>query len=299
MNEPGLVVARHRRHVTVEDASGERHRCLTRGRSIKPLAGDEVDWRIAEDGTAVIEALRPRRSTLVRIDSAGRPEPVAANLSQLIAVVAQAPLPDWFLVDRYLAAAELMRIETAIVWNKIDLGSDVSDALTLYRRIGYRAFQASAKTRAGIAPLADIMTGRRSVLVGQSGVGKSSLMNALLGEHVQAVGELGAKGSHGRHTTTTAVLYRLDGGGELVDSPGVRQYAPHIEEDTALDRGFREFHPYMDRCRFTDCRHVAEPGCAVKEAVSSGHIAPRRHENYMKLLETVEALQRRARDGAS
>jgi ribosome biogenesis GTPase / thiamine phosphate phosphatase len=291
----GLVVARYRRHVTVEDEKGESHRCLTRGRSIKPLPGDEVVWHMEEDGTPIVDAIEPRRSTLLRIDAAGRPEAVAANISQLLIVTAPVPSPDWFLVDRYLVAAELMALSAAIIWNKLDLGEAESAPLGVYRSMGYGVFATSTKTHAGIDALQDAMRGQRSVLVGQSGVGKSSLLNALLGTNIQSVGDLGSTGGHGRHTTTTAVLYHLDDA-DLIDSPGVRHYAPYLEETAAADRGFRDFAPYLGACRFADCRHADEPGCAVKEAVAAGDIAARRYDNYRKLADRLETLHRR-RDG--
>lgn len=292
MNERGLVVARYRRHAVVEDGDGNEHRCLLRGRGIKPLAGDSVEWRIAEDGTPVVEEILPRRSVLTRIDSRGRPEGVAANLSRLVVVVAPKPSPDWLLVDRYLVAAELGEIEAVIVWNKLEIAENegAQHLRAVYASIGYPVLETSAKTRIGLDALADVLRGERSTLVGQSGVGKSSLINALLGENVQATGRLSGKGHHGRHTTTTSMLYRLPGGGELIDSPGVRHYAPHIDDVTHIDRGYREFRPYLAHCRFHDCRHRAEPDCAVKAAVEAGRIDSDRYESYLKLGETLEAL---------
>jgi ribosome biogenesis GTPase / thiamine phosphate phosphatase len=271
--------------------------CLTRGRGLKPLAGDDVEWHLEDDGTAVVDAIAERRSTFFRIDAAGRPEAVAANLSQLLVVVAPAPAPDWFLLDRYLAAADLMDIEAAVVWNKADQRAIGGTEADIYRSIGYRVFESSTKSGDGIEELSAAMAGHRSALVGQSGVGKSSLINALIGEPMQAVGELAGRGAHGRHTTTTSVLYRLATGGELLDSPGVRHYAPHIDESTPIDRGFREFVELAARCRFANCKHLAEPGCAIKAALDEGSLAKSRYESYMKLLETLEALRRELREG--
>ena len=135
------------------------------------------------------------------------------------------------------------------------------------------------------------MANERSVMVGQSGVGKSSLLNALLGEQLQSVGELTEKGKQGRHTTTTVTLFRLANGAELIDSPGVRNYAPYIENRGELQHGFREFKEYMGRCRFDNCRHLAEPACAVKTAVENNQIDTRRYESYQKLGELLESLR--------
>jgi ribosome biogenesis GTPase len=290
MSERGLVIARHRRHVTIEDEQQIQHRGLMRGRQVNPLVGDEVVWKPQPDGTAVVESILPRRSLLTRIDSRGRPEGVAANLTQLVIVAAPEPAPDWLLVDRYLVAVELLRINALIAWNKCELGAGA--LRPCYAAMGYTVVGTSAKTGAGIDDLAARMRDQRSTLVGQSGVGKSSLINTLLGAELQTVGALSEKGGQGRHTTTTSALYRLPGGGELIDSPGVRQYAPHLEETEGLDRGFREFQPLLGHCRFDDCVHEAEPDCAVKLAVDDGRIDAERYRSYLKLRETLAGLQR-------
>jgi ribosome biogenesis GTPase / thiamine phosphate phosphatase len=287
----GRVVARYRRHVTVEDADGRRFLCQTRSRALDPLAGDEVRWRQDGPDSGVVDAVLPRHSALTRVDSRGRPEVVAANVTQLIAVAAAEPEPDWFLLDRYLAAAELADIRSVVVFNKIELMRKMPEPLERYREMGYAVHLTSAVTGRGMEALAASMRSERSVVAGQSGVGKSSLINGLLGDAVQVVGELGGKGRHGRHTTTTAALYRLPDGGELIDSPGVRSFAPFIEDPTALARGFRDFRPHVGGCRFDDCRHLAEPECAVKRALDKGAIDGRRYQSYRRLYDLTEALR--------
>lgn len=287
----GIVVERHRRHVTVEDETGRRWLCQTNRRSLQPLIGDDVEWREAEDGTGVVTQLLERRTTLSRIDSRGRCELVAANLTRLIAVAAHAPVPDWLVVDHYLVAAELAGLTGALVLNKADLAEAPPPHVECYRRAGYPVFQTSAATGVGLEALAAALRGQRAVFVGQSGVGKSSLLNALLGENVQSVGRLTGKGAHGRHTTSSAVLHRLPGGGEVIDAPGVRGYAPYIADPAELQHGFREFGQYVGQCRFDNCRHLAEPGCAVKAAVDAGRICRRRYESYERLFALITSLR--------
>ena len=254
MAEIGLVIARFRRHALVEGPAGDVYDCQILGRRLRPVVGDSVNWRRERDGTCIVQAVRPRDSTLQRLNSRGRPEVVAANLSQLIVVLAPHPDPDWFLLDRYLCAAELAGFKAAVAYNKMDL---------LERLLG----------------------GERSALIGQSGVGKSSLFNELLGEDVQRVGRLSGRLLQGRHTTTTSVLHRHSGGGEIIDSPGVRNYAPYIESPRDVQAGFREFVSRRAGCRFDDCTHLAEPDCAVKAALEDGAIDRGRYENYGKLYE--------------
>lgn len=283
---PGVVVARHRRRVEVETDDDSLVSCIA-GRRLDVLCGDRVLWRRDAHGTAVVTRTLPRTTLLTRINSRGAPEPVAANLTQLVAVVAAVPAPDWFLLDRYLAAAELMGIEAAIVYNKCDVAAAPSD-LDTYARIGYAVTAVSAAAGTGVNALAPQLAAHRSALLGQSGVGKSSLLNALVGDDVQAIGALGGRGAHGRHTTTTAVLHRLPGRGELLDTPGVRHYAPHIDAAVDVARGFRELAARAGRCRFADCLHRAEPDCAVKHAVETGAIARARYESYLALVRLNE-----------
>jgi ribosome biogenesis GTPase len=289
----GLVVARHRRHVTIEDAEGRRL-CRPGGRALHPLIGDEVEWREEPDGSGVVTRLLPRRSALTRIDSRGRAELVAANLTQLIVVAATSPPPDWLIVDHYLVAAELAGLRGALVLNKIDLEPAEQQDSSCYAAAGYPCLGTSTTSRSGLERLETLLESERSAFVGQSGVGKSSLLNALLDTPVQQVGELTGKANLGRHTTSSAALYRLPGGGEIIDAPGVRSYAPFVEEASALSRGFPEFAPFLHRCRFDDCRHLAEPDCAVKHAVDTAQICRRRYASYQRLHALIVSLSKRA-----
>lgn len=292
MNRRGLVIARHRREARLEDDSGETFAALVRGRKLRPLAGDVVEFHLESDGTAVIDRIADRDALLERIDSRGQGEGVAANVSLIAVVVAPQPAPDWQLVDRYFVAAALMGIEALLVRNKYDLQDDALDKRAeSYQEIGYRVGNTSTKTGHGLESLATLLKGQRSVLVGQSGVGKSSLINALLDEDAQAVGDLSQRKSLGRHTTTAAMLYRLPRGGELIDSPGVRRYSPKLSDPTELAFGFIEFRPFIGTCRFNNCRHRNEPNCAVRTAVEAGRIRNERYLSYCALSDVLDSFR--------
>jgi ribosome biogenesis GTPase len=196
-------------------------------------------------------------------------------------------------VDRYLVAAELLGIAAAVVRNKCDLPApDADRRCRMYESVGYRSIATCAHSGQGVAELKVFLSDHCSVLVGQSGVGKSSLLNALVGEAAQTVGDLSDRRELGRHTTTAAMLYRLPDGGELIDSPGVRRYSPNLSNCRDLTVGFRELSKLTDQCRFSNCRHIAEPGCAIRCAVEQGSIADERYQSYLRLADTAASFER-------
>lgn len=286
----GRVVARHGYHqVDVEDAAGRRVPCRLHGRKLAVVCGDGVrfGYDAADPTQGIVYEVEPRRATLARLASSGQSEPVVANLTQLIAVVAPLPAPDWFVIDRYLAGAAWCGIRAVIALNKAELEAPgaIAEELAAYARVGYTIISTSVKTAPGIGALAAELGGNVSVLVGQSGTGKSSLLNRLVPEARAVTQEISAASEQGRHTTTTAVLHRLSTGGDLIDSPGVRDYAPPLPAVRDVGSGFVEIARAAAGCRFQDCLHDKEPACAVRADVEAGAIQARRFESYRRLVE--------------
>lgn len=295
----GRVVAGHGRDASVLDDSGRAVHCRLQGRSLAVVCGDRVRWMPAttEGGAGVIVEVLPRTSLLSRITTRGTPEPVAANVTQLVAVVAPVPAPDFGLCDRYLAAAEWNGLAACVVANKCDLpqtGEALGHVLADYSRLGYAVLRSSKRLEDGVAALREQLAGRTSVLVGQSGVGKSSLTNRLVPGVEAVVDEISRASESGRHTTSTSSLYALPSGGELIDSPGVRDFSPPLPAARDVAGGYREIAAAATDCRFRDCLHRREPGCAVAAAAGDGRITPRRLESYRKLLALAEELAARA-----
>jgi ribosome biogenesis GTPase len=290
----GVVLASYGRGVLVQGvgtASGETSvRCSLKGRKQRIVCGDRVTWMLqpANDGASV-ETIEPRRNLIERIDSRGRPEPVAANIDRLAIVVAPEPAADWFLVDRYWAGARLKDVAALLIVNKLDLGLDaIQDELASYRSLNLASVEMASQSGMGLRDLRAALGGV-TLLVGQSGVGKSSIVNALAPDAAAQTAEL-TRDAEGRHTTTTARWYRLDDDTAIIDAPGVRDFAPPASIVRAAERGFVEIHARSVGCRFNDCRHLEEPGCAVRNAVDAGHITPRRYESYRRLFRLYERL---------
>jgi ribosome biogenesis GTPase len=286
----GTVLASFGRGVLVQTSTG-LVRCGLKGRKLRVVCGDRVVWGYppSADGPSV-ESIESRRNLIERIDSRGRPEPVAANIDKLAIVVAPEPATDWFLVDRYWAGAVLKDLDALIIVNKKDLGTDaIEPQLNEYRKLNLNCIEVSCQSRAGIGDLERLLSAGVSLLVGQSGVGKSSLVNALAPEAEAQTAEL-TRDTEGRHTTTTARWYQLTPTSAIIDAPGVRDFAPPAHLVRAAERGFVEVHERSVQCRFKDCRHMEEPGCAVRTAVINQELSTRRYESYRRLFRLYERL---------
>lgn len=299
LEQPGLVVSNFGATVDVEGSDGTTRRCAVRSNLDALVVGDRVVWQPErESDSGVVVAIEPRRSLLSRPDAYGNIKPLAANIDQILVVSAPVPAYDPYLIDQYLAAAENTGIQPAIVFNKTDLLNPeererADTELREYERIGYPVLHASTRLRHGLDELLAHLADRTSVFAGQSGVGKSSLIQALLPEAEIRVGEVADQTGLGRHTTSVSRLYHLPGAGDVIDSPGVREFRLWGMDRDALARGFVEFRPLLGTCRFRDCRHGDDPGCALREAAQDGLIAPRRLDSFLRIAAAMEEGDRR------
>lgn len=288
------VIATYSRRMRLRLADGREVDARIKGKRLKPVCGDSVTAEpLANEEDWLITAIAARRNELTRPNMRGQVEVLAANLDYLVAVAAAEPGVDWFIIDRYLCAAELMGVAAAVVYNKIDLESDhesTSAELANYQAIGYDVVRCSAVDGTGLDTVQQLLTGHRAIIVGQSGVGKSSIINSLLGASLQRTAEISEKTGEGRHTTVNSEMLTLPGGGSVIDSPGVRDYAPALESAVVAANGFREIRQAAQHCRFANCRHLREPGCAVKDGVESRHISARRYESYKRIVNLTRQL---------
>lgn len=287
----GTVLAHYGGRVLIEDTDGEICSCVPRQNLGGLVAGDRVVWQPAgSDAEGAIVARHPRDTVLQRPDASGRLRTMAANVDRLLIVIGADTDPNTWQLDRLLVAGEHAGIAPAIVVNKADLldapaRAMLDDWLRIYPPLGYPVVFTSSCHEDGLEPLLPLLEGRTSVFVGQSGVGKSSLVNAVAPDAEARVGTTSEATGKGRHTTTTARLYRLRGGGSLIDSPGVREFglAPMPAADVAA--AFPEFRQWLGRCRFRDCRHLHELGCALEAACAAGRLERRRLDSYRRIME--------------
>lgn len=282
MSERGAIVAAFGRHYEIELADGRLANGFPKGKKSPYAVGDIVD--LTADGQ--ITGHQPRKSLLYRSD-AYRQKLIAANVTQLVLVVATEPSFSDLLISRALIAAEHEGLRTLIVLNKCDLANVLPaarEALAPFVALGYPLLELSAKQDA--APLIPLLAGETSVLVGQSGMGKSTLTNALVPNIAAATREISTALDSGKHTTTYARMYHLPpipAGGRLIDCPGVQEFGLAHMTLQEIESCFIEFRPLLGACRFRDCRHLAEPDCAIKAAAASGAIHPRRLAHYRQL----------------
>lgn len=296
-SEPARVIESFGRRVIVETSDGERFAAELFGKRMTSVCGDHVRIRRAAEGShdvAKVIAVEPRRTLFARTDSRGRTEPLAANIELLVVIIAPEPAPDPYMADRYLAGAALASVPGAVITNKMELAAAQADDFNAivreYEHAGYPVVRTSALHEADVAPIEALIGKRSTMLVGQSGVGKSTLTNRLAPQSSRATRKLSDATGEGRHTTVSTALFRTTSGGQLVDSPGVRDYAPPLVEDAMVQVGWPEISSLASTCRFNNCLHLREPGCAVMSAVEADAISARRYESYKRLVNIMRGL---------
>jgi ribosome biogenesis GTPase len=286
----GTIVAAHGRHY-LADVDGEFLQCVTRGKKTNVAVGDIVHLKRTSNDQAVIEKIAERTTLLYRSDQY-KSKLLAANISRLFIVIATEPSFADDLVSRALVACEAAGVDAHLILNKVDLETNLARArerASLYTNLGYPLHEVSAKTHPEetVAALTPLLQGQSSILIGQSGMGKSSLVNLLVPDADIAVREISEALDTGKHTTTFTRLYKLpsfSGSGTLIDSPGFQEFGLYHLTEGMLERAFVEFEPYLGGCKYYNCRHLAEPQCAVLQAVADGKIAKLRHALYAQLL---------------
>ena len=284
----GRVVTRYGAELILLNEENKHIRCTARRKFENIACGDYVCWQPTEQGNSIVTSILPRKNALTRPDRRGKPKAIAANIDQIIIVCSWLPKPSWMLVDQYMIAAQLIGADALLVINKADLAEQYAKekdwkALDEYESIGYTVIQANALTGLGIDEIRKKLSGKTSVFVGQSGVGKSSIIGQVLPELTIKVGEISQSGE-GKHTTTTADLYRIDNDGFVIDSPGVRDFALANVDADGIRQGYREFNEFAKLCRFSNCTHTHEPHCQVKQAAETNDIPAGRYRRYLAKL---------------
>ena len=278
----GRVITRYGQRQLVEDENGIVFQSVSRQNIGFSVAGDKVLFQKTKHNDAIVTAIYPRDNELKRQDKL-----IAANIDQLWLVVAIEPHYEFELIDRYLIMAENSNLPIGIIVNKIELSSNKSktenDFLN-YQSLGYDVHFLSVKKQINLDFFKEQLINKSHIFLGQSGVGKSSLINSLIPDLQLRVNEISSKSKLGKHTTTNTTIYHIPSGGDLIDSPGVREFQLDSLTELEIKSGFKEFRALSDACRFRDCRHINEPNCAVKESLDQGKINPNRYQSYLNIL---------------
>jgi len=278
----GLVITRYGQRQLVESNNGDLFQATGRQNIGLSVAGDRVLFQKIEGDEGVVTAVYPRKTELKRQDRL-----IAANIDQLWLVVAIEPHYQFELIDRYLIMAENSNLPINIIVNKIELSIDdnqLSNDFSHYIDLGYDVHFLSVKNKTNLEKLKKSLVDRSHIFLGQSGVGKSSLINSLIPDLDLRVNEISTKSKLGKHTTTNTTIYHIPSGGDLIDSPGIREFQLDDLTEKQIVNGFREFKSLIGKCRFRNCQHINEPNCAIKKAIESGNINSSRYESYLNIL---------------
>ena len=278
----GLVITRYGQRQLVESNNGDLFQATGRQNIGLSVAGDRVLFQKIEGDEGVVTAVYPRKTELKRQDRL-----IAANIDQLWLVVAIEPHYQFELIDRYLIMAENSNLPINIIVNKIELSNNdnqLSNDFSHYIDLGYDVHFLSVKNKTNLEKLKKSLVDRSHIFLGQSGVGKSSLINSLIPDLNLRVNEISTKSKLGKHTTTNTTIYHIPSGGDLIDSPGIREFQLDDLTEKQIVNGFREFKSLIGKCRFRNCQHINEPNCAIKKAIESGNINSSRYESYLNIL---------------
>ena len=285
------VIARQGNQYIVEDLKNNQHHCHPRSKAIDAVCGDLVDCVSHKQSLDTIESIHPRVNQITRLDNFSREKTLAANIDHLLIVIAPIPEYSTMLIDKYLACAELIQCKASLIINKCELlranKADINMLESIYKDVCVNIFVTSAKLGYGVAQLRQTLHTDYSILAGQSGVGKSSLINRLLFSNEIKVADLSEQIQQGTHTTSHAQAYSIGQKGKIIDSPGVRAFTPNFADGSKVMLGFKEFQSYIHKCKFNNCMHIDEPHCAVKNAVEQKYIRPERYQNYQTIFKEL------------
>ena len=278
----GRVITRYGQRQLVESIDKKLYQCTGRRNIGLSVAGDEVLFQITDNNEGVVTAIQPRINELKRQNKL-----IAANIDQLWLVVALEPHYEFELIDRYLIMAQNVNLPINIIVNKIELAKNLEQAsrdFSIYKNIDYQVHFLSVKEEHNLDSLKSSLSDKTHIFLGQSGVGKSSLINTLIPDLDLRVDEISTKTKLGRHTTTNTTIHHIPSGGDLIDSPGIREFQIDELSSKQILNGYREFKSYLGKCRFRNCQHINEPGCAIRNALDLGEIQPARYQSYINLL---------------
>ena len=271
-------------HGLLIDSDNQTHKFMLKNSKTKLYVGDCIETNEILDELTLIEKPKKRINVVERFDKLGKKQIVAANVTQLLIVIAPEPEPNFLLLDKLLLVSELMKNQASIIYNKNDLSHLEDNRILKYQKLGYKLINMSAKTNNNFDALNDQLMSQTSFLVGQSGVGKSTITNMLLNNQKLKTKALSSKTNKGRHTTSTTSLYQINSKSYLIDTPGVENLHPAIENSQDIQLGFKEIKMHLGNCKYRDCIHISEPFCSVKDHVSKNEIETSRYENYKKLV---------------
>ncbi len=278
----GRVISRYGQRQLVESIDGKLYQCTDRRNIGLSVAGDEVVFQKIDNNKGVVTAIQPRTNELKRQNKL-----IAANIDQLWLVVALEPHYEFELIDRYLIMAENENLPISIIVNKIELAKNLEQVyrdFSIYKNIDYQVYFLSVEKDDNLGSLKSSLSNKTNIFLGQSGVGKSSLINNLIPDLDIRVDEISTKTKLGRHTTTNTTIHHISSGGDLIDSPGIREFQIDELSSNQILNGYREFKPYLGKCRFRNCQHVNEPDCAIRNALDSEEIHPARYQSYINLI---------------